>query len=142
VDATFPRYKRLTTAGDYQYVFTQAKRYGTPALTLLVRDHTQTAQARLGLAIAKKCAKRAVDRNRIKRLIRESFRVQQHKLPSVDIVVLCRPTILQLTNAQILTQLDKQWRYINRKHRLANSTTSSKGTEGNKKDATTNSVSS
>ncbi|MGV6810251.1 MAG: ribonuclease P protein component [bacterium] len=118
VEASFPRHKRLTSANHYRYVFTQAKRYGTPALTLLVREtaNTTEAQARLGLAIAKKCAKRAVDRNRIKRLIRESFRVQQATLPAVDIVVLCRPNILQLNNAQILNQLDKQWRYISRKH--------------------------
>jgi ribonuclease P protein component len=42
--------------------------------------------SRLGLAIPKKNAKRAIDRNRIKRLIREQFKGVQ-KLPAIDLVV-------------------------------------------------------
>jgi|GEM_PF-3976772 len=45
--------------------------------------------ARLGMAVAKKCAKRAVDRNRLKRLARESFRQHKHSLAGFDIVPSC-----------------------------------------------------
>ena len=44
----------------------------------------------MGLAIAKKCARRAVDRNRLKRLVRESFRLERLGLPGLDLVVMCR----------------------------------------------------
>jgi ribonuclease P protein component len=46
--------------------------------------------ARLGLTIARRVAKRAVDRNRLKRLARESFRMQR-SLPAWDFVVLAKP---------------------------------------------------
>ena len=46
---------------------------------------------RLGLAVAVRAAGGAVARNRLRRLIRESFRVHQHALPALDLVVGCRP---------------------------------------------------
>lgn len=45
-----------------------------------------TGSARLGLIVGKRVLKRAVDRNRAKRLIRESFR-QRVEMPAVDVVV-------------------------------------------------------
>jgi len=46
--------------------------------------------ARLGLAVPKKHIHRAVERNRLKRIIRESFRLKQEKLKGNDIVVVVR----------------------------------------------------
>ncbi|MCK5901578.1 MAG: ribonuclease P protein component [Cocleimonas sp.] len=95
-------------------MFARARRFGDRTFTLLVRENDQ-AHPRLGLAIAKKSVKRAVDRNRIKRLLRESFRKQQHQLPPIDIIVMCRPVAVSLTNDQIREQLSNQWQYIQKK---------------------------
>lgn len=114
---SFKRDKRLTDAEDYQFVFADARRYGDKALTILVRKNEHKQEARLGLAISKKCAKRAVDRNRIKRLIRESFRLQHQHLPAIDIIVMCKPLILSLDNETLRKALDKQWQYIARKQK-------------------------
>ncbi|HFC93245.1 MAG TPA: ribonuclease P protein component [Leucothrix mucor] len=114
VGCTFRRELRLLTAEQYSHVFADARRFGNQSFTLLVRLNDQ-GHPRLGLAIAKKSAKRSVDRNRIKRLLRESFRNRQHQLPSIDIIALCRPSATKLTNEQILQQLEKQWRYIEKK---------------------------
>lgn len=111
---TFPRAFRLLTAKQYSHVFANARRFGNQSFTLLVRLNDQH-HPRLGLAIAKKSAKRAVDRNRIKRLLRESFRNRQQQLPSIDIIAMCRPSAVQLTNEQILQQVEQQWRYIEKK---------------------------
>lgn len=62
---------------------------------------------RLGLAISKKNAKRAVDRNRIKRLIREGFRQETNRLPSVDIVILSRRQTIERSNQKIFHSLNK-----------------------------------
>ena len=69
----------------------------------------------MGLAIAKKAVKRAVDRNRIKRIIRESFRHVQHDLPNIDVVIMCRTSAVALEKVEIRQQFDKQWSYISRK---------------------------
>jgi ribonuclease P protein component len=111
---TFPRKLRLLTAKQYSYVFADARRFGNQSFTLLVRLNNRD-HPRLGLAIAKKNAKRAVDRNRIKRLLRESFRNRQHQLPPLDIIAMCRPSATKLTNKQILQQLERQWCYIQKK---------------------------
>ena len=111
---TFPREVRLLNAKQYSYVFADARRFGNQSFTLLVRLNDKS-HPRLGLAIAKKSVKRAVDRNRIKRLLRESFRNKQHQLPPIDIIAMCRPVAVQLNNEQILRQLEKQWCYMQKK---------------------------
>ena len=70
--------------------------------------------ARLGLAVAKKRLKRAVDRNRIKRLIRESFRQQRDRLKGLDIVVLVKPGIEKADNRTLLDALRRHWRHLSR----------------------------
>ena len=110
----FSRESRLIKAEDYQYVFANAKRFGNHNFTLLVRKNN-LGHARLGLAIAKKSVKLAVDRNRIKRLIRESFRHEIAELPPIDIVAMCRRGAVELPSSEISAQLDTQWRYIRRK---------------------------
>lgn len=78
---------------------------------VLCRKNTENTP-RLGLAISKKKLRLAVDRNRIKRLARESFRTQLHG-NSVDIVLLARNPIINMDNTQILKQLNWLWRKIN-----------------------------
>ena len=71
----------------------------------------QDQPARLGLIISKKAAPKAVDRNRIKRLVRESFR-QQQSLKSADYVVMAKPSVKQLTNQQVFECLQHLWQRI------------------------------
>lgn len=66
------------------------------------------------MAVAKKRAKRAVDRNRLKRVIRESFR-NQNMLIGVDIVVLPRDASVTASNDQLRASLEKQWLRIAKK---------------------------
>jgi ribonuclease P protein component len=105
---------RLLDAAQYKYVFAGARRFGNRNFTILVRKN-EVSHARLGLAIAKKAVKRAVDRNRIKRMIRESFRHMQVDLPKIDIIVMCRTSAARLSKAEMKQQLDQQWSYISRK---------------------------
>ena len=65
--------------------------------------------ARLGLAISRKCAAKAVDRNRIKRLVRDSFR--RHRWPDcpLDIVVMCRPPARDADRRLLHSSLQRHW---------------------------------
>lgn len=49
--------------------------------------------ARLGIVVGKRIARRAVDRSRLKRLVRETFRLRQHELGSFDLLVRPRRTL-------------------------------------------------
>ncbi|WP_018867609.1 MULTISPECIES: ribonuclease P protein component [unclassified Thioalkalivibrio] len=86
---TFPRRVRLLTGADYQRVFEDARRQRGRDLTLLYR-RSETGEARLGLAIGKRHVRHATDRNRIKRIVREAFRVRRAQLPPLDMIVLAR----------------------------------------------------
>jgi len=107
----FARSSRLINAADYSYVFAKACKQSSPHFTLLCRKNDDGV-ARLGLAIAKKQLRLAVSRNRIKRLVRESFRYRQELLIGLDIVVLTRTSVLKCTNKEILLQLEQQWRKL------------------------------
>lgn len=88
-ECTFPRKARLLTAGDYSQVFKKSQRYSDHYWTILVR-HDGELDARLGLAIAKKRAKRAVDRNKLKRVAREAFRHHLQSLSGNELVIMNR----------------------------------------------------
>ena len=65
--------------------------------------------ARLGLAISKKHCKLAVGRNRLKRLVRESFRQHHSELAGLDIVVLNRPAAMRASNKALFDSLQGHW---------------------------------
>ncbi len=64
---------------------------------------------RIGLTVAKKYVKQANERNRIKRLMRESFRLHQYVLPTMDFVILSKQGIADLDNIAIMQELEKLW---------------------------------
>jgi len=109
---------KLLTAENYKNVFAKAERFGNRSFTVLARENGLD-HARLGLAISKKCAKRAVDRNRIKRIFRESFRLNQHKLPSVDIIAMSKPSAKSLDSVEIRKQIDVQWHFMRKKFKAS-----------------------
>jgi ribonuclease P protein component len=117
----FNRESRLLTPDHFQSVFKKPIRFGSSHFTILITPSNlpddSTKSNRLGLAIAKKRVKLAVQRNRIKRIIRESFRLNQHELPAIDMVVMVKSGIDKLDNKEINQQLSKIWRKINQRHK-------------------------
>lgn len=106
--ARFPRSARLLRQQEFKYVFADARAFRNPAFTLLARKNDQPT-ARLGLAISRKAARKAVQRNRLKRLVRESFRRWRQQLPAIDIVVLARPEAVNMRNSEIHKMLEQSW---------------------------------
>ncbi|MFK7859134.1 MAG: ribonuclease P protein component [Granulosicoccus sp.] len=102
----FPRSARLLTASDYAAVFKKSKRLSDRYWTVLAHSADQI-EPRLGLAIAKKRAKRAIDRNRIKRIARESFRHHRSSLTHTELVVMNRDETAHTDSRILRASLDR-----------------------------------
>ncbi len=66
-------------------------------------------EARLGLAISKKHCRGAVGRNRLKRLVRESFRMNRADLQGLDVVVMNQPSATRASNKALFDSLGQHW---------------------------------
>ncbi len=106
--AAFDRTRRLALAADYKRVFGQARRSSDNLLLVLACDNN-LPQARLGMAIARNRIPRASARNRVKRLIRESFRHHQQLLTGLDLVVLARTNLTHIDNQTLFQSLARHW---------------------------------
>ena len=102
----FDKARRLLKKIDYDHVFSQATKVVTPEFIVLYRKNS-VGNARLGLALSKKTIAKAHDRNRIKRLLRETFRIRQ--LPAVDIIILTRRGVANVDNPMINIKLGSIW---------------------------------
>jgi ribonuclease P protein component len=69
--------------------------------------------ARLGLAIAARSVGNAVSRNRVKRQVREQFRLQRDALPPVDIVISARQGARGAAAPELRAALQRLWKQIN-----------------------------
>ena len=104
----FTKNNRLLNAAAFGRVFDGATRSRDEFFTVLCRRNKHSI-ARLGLAISKKHCRKATGRNRIKRIIRESFRHQQVLLAGLDVVVINQPGATTATDRQIRDSLDQHW---------------------------------
>jgi len=105
----FRKKNRLLDAAAFGRVFEKASRSRDKIFTVLCR-HSETKNPRLGLAISKKHCRRATARNRIKRIIRESFRQHQAALTGLDIVVINQPAAANASSRQLSESLEVHWR--------------------------------
>ncbi|UAA38799.1 ribonuclease P protein component [Paraneptunicella aestuarii] len=107
----FSRELRLLTPSHFENVFSNAIPAVSPFLTLLGKSN-QCEHPRLGITVSKKNVRKAHDRNRLKRLIRESFRLNQHELPHIDIVVVVKRGLDEQSNEEIFRLLSKLWKKL------------------------------
>ena len=100
--ARFPKTARVRLPAQYRRVFENARRVHHPAFTLHVAPPAETdAGATLGLAVSRKVDAHAVGRNRIKRALRESFRLRRAQLAPGAYVVVARAGAAGLDHAAI-----------------------------------------
>jgi ribonuclease P protein component len=64
------------------------------------------------MAVGVRAVGAAVTRNRVRRLIRESFRLQRQELPAVDVFVIARFGVRSASNAQVFASLMQLWQGI------------------------------
>jgi len=113
-DRSFPKSRRLLSARDYSRVFDGADAKASHKYLLLLAKLNDKPGHRLGLVIAKKNVRLAVQRNRIKRIAREFFRSLPASEPTMDVVLLTRRGIDQLDNAELSSILHQQWQKLGR----------------------------
>ena len=109
---------RLLQASDFKSVFDGALyKVHQPSFMLLAVPSTNQSlsHARIGLVIAKKKIKRAHERNRVKRLARESFRLNQAELPALDIVLMAKADAQHLPNEVLQQELLLAWRQLTKR---------------------------
>ncbi|MBL4866026.1 MAG: ribonuclease P protein component [Pseudomonadales bacterium] len=109
VNTNFTREARLLNSKQFQFVFDHVDYKASNKNILLLSSNNDIASSRLGLIISKKKLKRAVDRNRVKRIARESFRFQQDELAGLDILVLSRNELINLSNKELRGVFDRLW---------------------------------
>lgn len=89
VENKFPKTSRLLKKKDFR--FRPYQRFQTKYFQLV---YTKNGRGRIGISIAKKVLRRSVWRNRIRRLLREAFRLQKKDFASIDVHVIAQPALL------------------------------------------------
>ncbi|WP_411359717.1 ribonuclease P protein component [Pseudidiomarina salilacus] len=112
---SYGRELRLLTPAQFQQVFNHPPVKAVTAELTMLAVPNQLDHPRIGVTISKKRAKRAVDRNRIKRKIRENFRLKQHKIPPFDIIVIAKTGIVDLESDVLQQRLDYLWRTLTKR---------------------------
>ena len=108
---THSQERRLRRKREFDAVYAHGRRFGNGYFGVTAHVNVQ-GWPRLGLAVAVKTAGNAVERNRIRRVIRESFRLHQHEIPALDLVVSARARARGAVNVELRAQLEPLWQEV------------------------------
>ena len=108
---TFPASLRLRRKTDFDAAYARGRRLGDAYFGVTASPNA-TGAPRLGMAVAVRLAGNAVARNRLRRVIRESFRLHQRELPPLDLVVSARVAARTATGAVLQASLEALWRRV------------------------------
>lgn len=103
--------QKLRSAAEFERARKSRERRADALFVLQWVGNTR-AQARIGMAVSARAVGGAVGRNRVRRLIRESFRLRRGQLPAVDVFVTARTAARAATNAEIFASLGRLWQEI------------------------------
>lgn len=106
----FPLCFRLRCSRTFKQAFAQGTRVFQSSFVAYVVENS-VSFARLGIVVSKRAVPRAVARNRLRRLVRESFRLNHAQL-SGDIVLVIRRTAHDCSNAVLLKSLSELWQRV------------------------------
>lgn len=108
---TLPARLRLRRKRDFDAAYARGRRLGDGFFAVTVTSN-DTGAPRLGLSVAVRVAGGAVERNRIRRLIRESFRLHQEQFPALDLVVSARPKARDAAAPVLRASLAALWKKV------------------------------
>lgn len=105
--ARFTKRARLLTAAQFDVAFKQGRRINAGAFTAVIAPNGLDF-ARVGFALSKKHAPHSVQRNRVRRILRERFRLQQQTMSAVDLVLMLRGR-LPTAPAELTAAVNSFW---------------------------------
>jgi ribonuclease P protein component len=108
---TLPARLRLRRKRDFDAAYARGRRIGD-GFFAVTATLNQTGAPRLGLAVAVRAAGGAVERNRLRRIIRESFRLHQREIPALDLVVSVRARARDAPGAALRASLAGLWKKV------------------------------
>lgn len=108
---TLPARLRLRRKSDFDAAYARGRRLNDGLFTVIAIAN-DLGEPRLGLAVAVRAAGGAVARNRLRRIIRESFRLNQRALPALDLVVSVRPKARAVAARTLHESLAALWRKV------------------------------
>ena len=101
---------------DFDAAFAGGRRISDAMFVLTIKAPAAAPNpaqsARIGLAIAARIIGNSVARNRVRRTVRESFRLHQHELPAVDIIVSARAPARGAERARLRASLTQLWQQV------------------------------
>ena len=111
-----PPERRIRRKSDFDAAYAHGQRCGNGFFAVTVYSRTQDGRRmdgpRIGLAVAVRTAGGSVQRNRIRRVIRESFRLHQHELPAADLVVSARARARGAAGPELHAALAALWKKV------------------------------
>jgi len=118
ITQSFSKKNRLLSSKDFSAVFDHAQyRVGCSAFLVLAIDNRLSA-SRLGMVVGKKNTRLAVNRNKIKRIFRESYRkiaISMFGNNGLDIVIITRPGVAKYSREELFSQLARIWQKLQAK---------------------------
>ncbi len=117
----YPRELRLLSSGDFQQVFDDVEIKVPDQRILILARANGLDHPRIGFIISKKNIRRAVKRNLVRRIMRESFRLNQNNLPAHDMIIMARKGAGEIGSEDLHKLAKKCWYRLNKKAKTAHS---------------------
>lgn len=108
---TFTPAQRLVHKAQFDAVYQRGSKLGDSCFLVLIKAN-ELNFARLGLSVSARTVGNAVNRNRIKRVIRNSFRLNAANLPAVDVVINTRSGARAAPNEVLAERLAQHWKNV------------------------------
>ena len=112
----YPRSIRLLRHADFERVYQQGRRHFSAHVTVFYFRRPDGGSARVGYTVSRALGG-AVDRNRMKRRLREAVRLSWKEMQGVDIVINPKKSVLQAGFDDLKKEIDRALEVIQRGQR-------------------------